>query len=52
MAEKDYDGDMMLMSKLVDEKNPILQVSAKEIVSLVQGKVSLRKLVSMVQMRG
>jgi hypothetical protein len=33
---------MMLMCKLMDEKNPVLQASAKEIVALHEEKVCLQ----------
>ncbi|XP_045084695.2 uncharacterized protein [Aegilops tauschii subsp. strangulata] len=39
MAQQGDDGDMMLMSELVDEEDPVLQVSAKEIVALREEKV-------------
>lgn len=39
MAQQGDEGDMMLMCELVDEEDPILQVSAKEIAALHEEKV-------------
>src|SRR3954466_5973133 len=39
MAQLADEGDMMLMCELVDKEDPVLQVSAKEIVALREGKV-------------
>ena len=39
IAQQGDDGDMMLMSELVDEEDPVLQVSAKEIVALREEKI-------------
>ncbi|KAM3256600.1 hypothetical protein ACQJBY_049186 [Aegilops geniculata] len=39
MVQQGDDGDMMLICELVDKEDPILQVSAKEIVALHEKKV-------------
>ena len=39
IAQQGDDGDMMLMSELVDEEDPDSQVLTKEIVELAEEKV-------------
>ncbi|KAE8777637.1 hypothetical protein D1007_49611 [Hordeum vulgare] len=39
MAQQGDEGDMMLMYELVDEEDPVLQGSTKEIGALREGKV-------------
>ncbi|XP_048539779.1 splicing factor 3B subunit 2-like [Triticum urartu] len=39
MVQEDDESDMMLMCELMDEEDPVLQVSAKEIVELREEKV-------------
>ena len=40
MDEEGDDGDMLLMCELMDVEDPVLQASAKEIVTLHEEKVN------------